>query len=163
MKAFRFEYQFRDQVKMVVMPAETREEAVRKFGAPHIQATITEIETDVRAAYLKSADGAQFVELLRHFENTLYVKVRNPDKFFEWYTLATGEKISGLTPRVLISTQENKWGDEMSIRFNLGDATFNFPSDAHPRIENASTGEAILNDNEYIKFLIANHGFRFGR
>jgi hypothetical protein len=163
MQAYEISYTFRDQVKKVVIPASSQAEALQKFGNPHIKPTVVEIETDVRAAYLKSDEGQTFVEHLRKFEGKMYAKVRNVNAFFSRYERVTGEKLSRSTAGILISEQDDKWGDEMLLAFNMTGLTFNFPADAHPRIKNIDTGEAILNDNDYIWFLIENHGFRFGR
>src|ERR1039458_1308713 len=118
---------------------------------------VLEVERNPVARYLKSDDGKQFVELLRRFEHNMYVKVRNP-KFFDRYFAATGERLSRDTRGVLISEQEDKWGDEMLITFTLGDFQPNFPADAKPRIYDG--GKGVLNDNEYIWSLIEQHGFR---
>jgi hypothetical protein len=123
--------------------------------------TVTKVERNPIAQYLKSGDGQQFVNLLRQFENRMYVKVRNEDKFFSRYRALTGERLTRDTHGVLISEQDDKWGDEMMITFELGDFEPNFPADAKPRVYDG--GRGILNDNDYIWYLIEQHGFRFGR
>jgi hypothetical protein len=111
--------------------------------------------------YLATDNGLQFISILRRFENTMYAKVRNSERFFSRYLSVTGESISPLIRGILISEQEDKWGDEMSIRFELGDFSPSFPVDANPRMYDGSKG--ILNDNQYIWTLIEKHGFRFGK
>jgi hypothetical protein len=122
---------------------------------------IEEVERNPIARYLKSGDGQQFVALLRKFEHTLYAKVRDTDKFFKRYYAATGVHLSQTTPGILISEQENKWGDELLMTFALGGFEPTFPTDAHPRMYDG--GKGVLNDNEYIWYLIEQHGFRFGK
>ena len=139
--------------------AESEEEARRKLGIVNPTLKFTPVERNPVARYLKSDDGQQFVKLLKDFESTMYAKVRYPEKFFDRYEKTTGVRIGVSTPGILISEQEDKWGDELSIRFELGDFEPNFPSDAKPRVYDG--GKGILNDNAYIWFLIEQHGFRF--
>jgi hypothetical protein len=141
--------------------AETVEQALGLAGVKNPTLTAIEVERNPIASYLKTGDGQQFVSLLHQYENTMYAKVRNPDTFFVHYERATGEKISRNTPGILISEQEDKWGDELSIRFMLNDFQPNFPAGAKPRFYDG--GKGILNDNDYVWFLIEQHGFRFGK
>jgi hypothetical protein len=141
--------------------ADSEEDAKKRAGVINPTLTATLVERNPIARYLKTGDGKQFVDLLRRFEHTMYVKVRNPEKFFSRYETTTGERLSDLTPGVLISLQEDKWGDEMSIRFELDGFEPNFPADAEPRVYDG--GKGILNDNDYIWFLIEQHDFRFGK
>jgi hypothetical protein len=124
-----------------------------------------ETSTEAKIAYLNTGNGKSFVEMLRPFESTMYAKVRYPEKFFSRYQRTTGESISSSTSGILISTQKDKYGDEMSMRFTLGDFNPVFPKNAHPRLYKANGDElrGILNDNAYIWALIEHHGFRFGR
>lgn len=149
------------QKKRFDLQASSAEEArsLSRIVNPTLQ--ITEVERNPIARYLKSEDGRQFVELLRKFEHTLYAKVRDEKKFFNRYYAATNERLSRTTPGLLMSEQENKWGDELLMTFTLGDFTPAFPADAHPRVYDG--GKGVLNDNEYIWYLIEQHGFRFGK
>lgn len=122
---------------------------------------VESVERNPIARYLKSGDGQKFVALLRRFEHTLYAKVQDTDKFFKRYYDVTGVRLSQTTPGILISEQENKWGDELLMTFRLGDFEPAFPADAHPRVYDK--GKGVLNDNEYIWYLIEQHGFRFGK
>jgi hypothetical protein len=120
-----------------------------------------ESPAEAKVAYLKTGDGQDFVDMLRPFEHTLYAKVRYPDVFFKRYEKATGVLLKEGDHGILISRQESKYGDEMTIKFKWNGVEAKFPFNAHPRLYN--TGKGILNDNEYIWALIEDHGFRFGK
>jgi hypothetical protein len=141
--------------------ASTPEDAEKLAGVKNPTLEVRIVDRNPISQYLKSEDGQQFVALLKEFENTMYAKVRKPSLFFDRYEKATGEKISQVTPGILLSTQDSKWGDELSIRFVLSGFEPNFPSGAKPRVYDG--GRGILNDNDYIWTLIEKHGFRFGR
>ena len=134
-----------------------------KNGLASAQLADITLETpaEAKVAYLKTGDGEAFVNMLRPFENTLYCKVRYPDIFFKRYEKATGVLLKEGDSGILISRQESKYGDEMTIKFKWNGLEAKFPFNAHPRLYN--TGKGILNDNEYIWALIEDHGFRFGK
>lgn len=164
MTTFEISYEFPLRSGKIIkrdIQAETEQEALRLAGVlnPTLKAIV--VDRNPISRYLNSGDGQKFVELLKRFEHTMYVKVRNSEKFFRRYETATGEKLSRTTPGILISEQESKWGDELLISFKLEDFEPNFPSGAKPRVYDG--GKGILNDNDYVWFLIEQHGFRFGK
>lgn len=116
---------------------------------------------EAKIAYLHTPDGSKFVELLRPFQSSMYAKVRYPEKFFSRYLKSTGVLLSEGDHGILISRQDDKYGDEISMRFALENFEPIFPNNAHPRLYN--TGRGILNDNDYIWALIEDHGFRFAK
>jgi hypothetical protein len=141
--------------------AETLEQALTNSGILNSTLKAVPVDRNPVSNYLSTGDGQKFVELLKKFEHTMYAKVRNEEKFFQRYEVATGEKLSNSTPGILISEQEDKWGDELLINFELGEYQPNFPSDAKPRVYDG--GKGVLNDNAYVWTLIEKHGFRFGK
>lgn len=164
MGTYELSYQFRgNEVKRDVI-ADSVEQALQMAGVSNPTLRAVEVERNPIRGYLNSGDGRKFIDLLRKFEHTMYVKVRRPEQFFNRYEKATGEKLARDTHGILISEQENKWGDELLITFYLGDFEPNFPSDAKPRLDRDSkTGHGVLNDNDYVWTLIEQHGFRFGK
>ena len=161
MPTFELSYEFRGKTTKRDVEAETEQAALSLSGVSNPTLRAIPVDRNPVSRYLSTGDGQKFVELLRKFEHNLYAKVRNREKFFERYEKTTGYKLSDSTPGILISKQEDKWGDELLISFDLSDYEPNFPADAKPRVYDG--GKGILNDNDYVWTLIERHGFRFGK